>query len=113
MRLHFYAGALVAPFLVVAAITGGLYALAPTLERFVYGDLLYVEPSGPPLPLDVQTTTARAAFPDLTVTGLRPPANDRDSTRIHFADPALGEEFSRAVFVDPYTGAVLGDEATW
>lgn len=113
MRLHFYAGVLVAPFLVVAAVTGGLYALAPTLERFVYGDLLYVEPSGPPLPLDVQAATARAAFPHLAVTGLRPPASDRDSTRIYFSDPSLGEEFSRAVFVDPYTGAVLGDETTW
>ncbi|WP_370332156.1 PepSY-associated TM helix domain-containing protein, partial [Mycolicibacterium hippocampi] len=112
VRLHFYAGVLGAPFLVVAAVTGGLYALAPTLERFVYGDLLYVEPSGPPLPLDVQAATARAAFPHLAVTGLRPPASDRDSTRIYFSDPSLGEEFSRAVFVDPYPGAVLGDETT-
>lgn len=113
VRLHFYAGVLVAPFLVVAAITGGLYAMAPTLERLVYGDILFVEQDGPALPLTDQVAAAQTAFPELGVTGLRPPAAANESTRVYFADPALGEEFSRAVFVDPYSGRVLGDEATW
>ncbi len=113
VRLHFYAGVLVAPFLVVAAITGGLYALAPTLERFVYSDILFVEPSGQPLPLREQAALAQSAFPELTMTGMRPPAGDTESTRIYFSDPTLDEESLRAAFVDPYTGAVLGDEATW
>jgi uncharacterized iron-regulated membrane protein len=42
LRLHFYAGVLVAPFILIAAITGALYAIAPTLEQVVYGDVLYV-----------------------------------------------------------------------
>lgn len=113
VRLHFYAGVLVAPFLVVAAVTGGLYALAPTLERLVYNDILFVEPDGRPLPLGVQSAAAGAAFPDLSMTGMRPAASPDESTRIYFADPSLDEESSRAVFVDPYTGRVLGDEATW
>lgn len=113
VRLHFYAGVLVGPFLIVAAITGGLYALAPTLERFVYGDLLFVEPSGQAKPLRDQAVAAQAAFPALTMTGMRPAATATDSTRIYFADPSLDEESSRAAFVDPYTGQVLGDEATW
>ena len=50
VRLHFYSGVLVAPFLIVAAVTGGLYALAPTLERLVYGDILFTDPAGPALP---------------------------------------------------------------
>ena len=113
VRLHFYAGVLVAPFLVVAAITGGLYALAPTVERLVYGDILFVEPADHPLTLRDQAAVAQSAFPGLTVTGLRPPATPTESTRIYFADPALDEESLRAVFVDPYTGRVLGSEATW
>lgn len=32
-RLHFYAGILVGPFLVVAAVTGALYVFTPQLER--------------------------------------------------------------------------------
>ncbi|MCH9730858.1 MAG: PepSY domain-containing protein [Actinomycetia bacterium] len=112
-RLHFYAGVLIGPFIVVAAITGGLYALSPVIERWVYSDILFVEPSGPATPLSDQAAAARGAFPDLTMTGMRPPATDTDSTRIYFADPALDEDSLRAVFVDPYTASVLGDEATW
>jgi uncharacterized iron-regulated membrane protein len=113
MRLHFYAGILVAPFIVVAAVTGGLYAMAPTIERLAYGDLLRVEPSGRPVPLADQAAAARNAYPHLTMTGMRPSAETGESTRIYFADPALDEEFRRAVFVDPYTARVLGDEPTW
>ncbi|MBO0681269.1 PepSY domain-containing protein [Mycolicibacterium sp. S2-37] len=112
-RLHFYAGVLVAPFILVAAITGGLYALAPTLERFYYGDILFVEASGQTIPLSDQVDAARAAFPDLALTGLRPAATAAESTRVYFADPSLDEELLRAVFVDPHSGRVLGDEATW
>ncbi|MHA3019747.1 PepSY-associated TM helix domain-containing protein [Mycobacterium sp. BMJ-28] len=113
MRLHFYAGILVAPFIVVAAVTGGLYAMAPTIERLTYGDLLSVDPSGRPVALGDQVAAARTAHPDLAMTGLRPPADASESTRVYFADPALGDEFRRAVFVDPYTARVLGDEPTW
>ncbi|WP_083738866.1 PepSY-associated TM helix domain-containing protein [Mycobacterium sp. MS1601] len=113
MRLHFYAGVLVAPFILIAALTGALYALAPTIESVVYRDLLTVDPGGSPIPLAEQADAARTAFPELTMTGLRPAPTSTDSTRVYFSDPALGEDMLRAVFVDPYTGRVLGDEATW
>lgn len=113
MRLHFYAGILVAPFIIVAAVTGGLYAMAPMIERLTYGDLLQVQPSGPPVSLSDQVAAAATAYPQLAMTGVRPPAEAGESTRVYFADPALDEEFRRAVFVDPYTARVLGDEPTW
>jgi uncharacterized iron-regulated membrane protein len=74
---------------------------------------LYVEPSGQPIPLRDQVTAARSAHPELSMTGLRPPADADEATRIYFADPSLDAEFRRAVFVDPYTARVLGDEPTW
>ncbi|MFB1296770.1 PepSY-associated TM helix domain-containing protein [Mycobacterium sp. pW049] len=113
VRLHFYAGVLVAPFLIVAALTGGLYALAPTIESFVYRDVLSVEPADRPVPLDVQVAAALSAHPGLTITGMRPPAASDESTRVYFADPGLDEELLRAVFVDPYSGRILGEEITW
>ncbi|MGE0778128.1 PepSY-associated TM helix domain-containing protein [Mycolicibacterium sp.] len=112
-RLHFYAGILIAPFLIVAAVSGALYALAPTLERLVYDDILFVPERGQPLPLAAQVSAAQTVFPHLAVSGLRPPNSPTESTRIYVADPTLDEELSRAVFVDPYTGRVLGDEPTW
>ncbi|MDT5043015.1 MAG: hypothetical protein QOE51_4000 [Actinoplanes sp.] len=33
LRLHFYAGVLVAPFLIVAALTGLAYTLTPQLDQ--------------------------------------------------------------------------------
>ncbi|MET0899601.1 MAG: PepSY-associated TM helix domain-containing protein [Mycobacterium sp.] len=113
MRLHFYAGVLIAPFILIAAVTGALYALAPTVESVVYRDLLTVEPGGQALSLAEQAAAAQAAFPDLALSGLRPAPGPDDSTRVYFTDPALGDDMLRAVFVDPYGARVLGDEATW
>jgi uncharacterized iron-regulated membrane protein len=113
MRLHFYAGVLVAPFILVAAVTGALYALAPTLESVVYRDILTVEPGGAAVALTDQAAAARAAFPDLVMSGMRPAPGPEDSTRVYFTDPTLGEDMLRAVFVDPYSARVLGDQATW
>ena len=113
LRMHFYAGILVAPFMIVAAITGGLYAISPTVERFVYHDILAVQRGAAALPLSDQAAAARNAFPQLEMAGMRPPATDTESTRIYFSDPELGEEEVRAVFVDPYDGRVLGTEPTW
>ena len=33
-RIHFYGGMFVGPFILVAALTGCLYAMAPTLEKW-------------------------------------------------------------------------------
>ena len=112
VRLHFYAGVLVGPFLIVAAVTGALYALAPSIERVVYRDLLAVE-ARPAIPLDEQVRSAHAGHPDLSVTAVRPAANGGETTRVSFADPSLPEDHSRTVFVDPGSGRVLGEQVTW
>ena len=61
-----------------------------------------------PLSLTQQSAAARAAYPELIIAGMRPAATDLDSTRVYFANPSLGEDTQRAVFVDPYSGEVLG-----
>ena len=64
LRLHFYAGVLVAPFLVVAAVTGLLYTSTPQLDAFVYRDRAHRHrPGHDPLPLAEQIAAARAAHP--------------------------------------------------
>lgn len=108
-RLHFYAGILVGPFLLIATITGGLYAIAPTLENIVYRDYLRVEPGADPRPVSEQIRTAQAVLPDLTVTAVRPAAAPGETTRVFFNDPALGASERRAVFIDPGTADSLGD----
>lgn len=108
-RLHFHAGIFVAPFLVLAAISGGLYAVAPTLEQFVYRDYLHVESTGPTTPVREQIAAAQAERPDLTVSAVRPSAEAGRTTRVLFTDPTLGESERLAVFVDPVSARPVGE----
>ncbi|MCX6406234.1 MAG: PepSY-associated TM helix domain-containing protein [Propionibacteriales bacterium] len=110
LRLHFYAGVLVAPFILVAAVTGLVYTAAPQIERAVYAHELTVEPRGAQLPLSEQFAVAREAHPDGTLVEIRPPATPESSTRVVFTDADVPENSYRAVMVDPYTGEVLGQE---
>ncbi|MEU8348416.1 PepSY domain-containing protein [Streptomyces sp. NPDC048845] len=111
LRLHFYAGLLIAPFLLVAAVTGFLYAASYQIEKVVYADELTVPvPGSPnPAPLSAQVEAAVAAHPGKPVTQVWPSAEDDATTRVLLADPALGTSESLAVFVDPYTAEVRGD----
>ncbi|TDC42566.1 PepSY-associated TM helix domain-containing protein [Micromonospora sp. KC213] len=111
-RLHFYAGILVAPFLLVAALTGLAYTITPQLDRALYGDKLTVATIGDqPTPLAAQITAARAAHPDGTLTGVLPGTGEQ-TTQVVFAQPDLGEK-QHTVYVDPYTAEVKGQLTTW
>ncbi|MFD8209103.1 PepSY-associated TM helix domain-containing protein [Streptomyces sp. NPDC059695] len=108
LRLHFYAGVLVAPFLLVAAVSGLLYALSFQAEKTVYAHELEVPVGDTVLPLSRQVDLAREANPDGTVTAVWPGAEPGATTRVLMADPDVPEDTSLAVFVDPYTGDVRG-----
>lgn len=110
-RLHFYIGLFVGPFLLVAALTGVLYALTPQIEEYLYADALHSDSRGPILPLAEQVARAQAHLDQegLTVAAVRPAAQTGDTTRVMFSAPGLGESEHRAVFIDPVNGAVRGD----
>ncbi|GIE91204.1 PepSY-associated TM helix domain-containing protein [Actinoplanes regularis] len=120
LRLHFYAGVLVAPFLLVAAITGMLYAFTPQLEKIVYSTELTVNGTGgAALPLAEQVASARAAHPAGALLAVRPGASsarsgaDADTTQVDFSDPSLDADHQHTVYVDPFTGKVTGQLTTW
>ncbi|MEU3049748.1 PepSY domain-containing protein [Streptomyces sp. NPDC006984] len=113
VRLHFYAGVFVAPFLLVAALTGLAYTFTPQLDQALYGDRLRVEEVGERvLPLSEQVAAARAAHPEGTLASVVTPAGPEDTTRVVLSVPELGEK-ERTVFVDPYTAEVKGELTTW
>ena len=113
-RLHFYAGVLVGPFLVVAAASGMLFALAPQIDDVLYGDVLAVSSeAGTPRPLADQVAAARAAVPDGTVTGVLVAGDPDATTRVVLAVPGLPEEYSKTVYVNPYTAEAQGQLTTW
>ncbi|MFD1933241.1 PepSY-associated TM helix domain-containing protein [Nonomuraea mangrovi] len=108
LRLHFYAGILIAPFLLVAATTGLLYAASFQVEQIVYRHELTAPVGESRLPLTRQVAAAQTARPDGRITAVRP-ADERDSTtRVLMDVPGLPDSTQLAVFVDPYTGQVRG-----
>ncbi|BBZ26891.1 peptidase [Mycolicibacterium madagascariense] len=114
MRLHFYAGVFVAPFILVAAVTGVLYALVPQLDQAVSHHQLTVDHVGERrLPLADQLAAARAAHPEGTVTSIRPPAAPNETTQVALKVDDVAPDYGRTVFVDPYTGEVRGALTTF
>ncbi|WP_269855524.1 PepSY-associated TM helix domain-containing protein [Streptomyces sp. RPT161] len=110
MRLHFYVGVLIGPFLLVAATTGLLYTTSPQLEQFVYRHELHVtaQSASHAVPLAAQVAAGRAAVPDGTLQSVSPAAGPTDTTRVLFDAKGVPQGWSRTAFVDPYTGKVLG-----
>lgn len=105
VRLHFYVGLFVGPFLLVAATTGLLYTLTPQIERFVHADALTAQTTGPAMPLANQVAAATATQPGRTVTEIRPAPSPGATTRVSF-DAGLEEGYARTVFVDPSSARV-------
>lgn len=109
-RLHFFAGILVGPFIAVAALSGALYALTPTLEQAVYTHELHAPVTETRLDLAEQITIAEEHIGDeATLSAVRPAPEPGDTTRVMFAQDGLRASESRAVFVDPGTGEIRGD----
>lgn len=109
LRLHFYAGVLVAPFLLVAASTGFLYAASFQAEKIIYSHELTVPVGDEKLPLSEQVAAARKAHPEGTVSAVRPSPEADATTRVMLSGaPGIDADHTLAVFVDPYTAKVRG-----
>ncbi|WP_223627323.1 PepSY domain-containing protein [Microbacterium sp. EST19A] len=110
LRLHFYAGILVGPFILIAAISGALYALTPQLEQAVYAEQLHAPKTDTTLTLAAQIEAADNYRGDSSgLFAVRPAPEPGDTTRIMYAEDGLGPSESRAVSVDPGTGEIRGD----
>jgi uncharacterized iron-regulated membrane protein len=115
LRLHFYAGILVAPFILIAATTGLLFTTVPTLDKIVYGDELFVDATGDTTrPVAEQIAAARATHPDGDLVAVRVGEGD-STTQVDFSSPSLSveSELVHTVYVDPYTAEVNGQLTTW
>ncbi|MEU3742341.1 PepSY domain-containing protein [Streptomyces sp. NPDC032198] len=111
LRLHFYAGVLIAPFLLVAATTGLLYACSYQAEKIVYSHELSapVGENKTELPISEQVAAARKAHPEGTVNAVRPSPEEGATTRVLLSGvPGVDAGHTLAVFVNPYNGEVRG-----
>lgn len=104
-RWHFYAGLFVIPFMIILAATGIVYLFKPQLDTVMYHNLMVVQPNGTALAFTEQVERAQAAFPTATVTQITPNIAPDRSTEVLLT---TADERNLMVFVDPYTGQVLG-----
>ena len=103
-RWHFYAGIIVAPFLMILAITGSIYLFKPQIEQNLYQEYYDVTPTGEKISADQQIASVKEAYPEASVVSYRPgEAEDRSSEvgiRLH--------DESYTIFMNPYTGEEVG-----
>lgn len=115
MRLHFYAGIFVAPFILLAAVTGAAYSVTPQLERVIYAHELNGSGTAetPMASLESQLSAAQRHTNDAAVVAVRPAQDATHSTRVMYADPEDTDGGQRTVFVDPVSAEVLGSFNTY
>lgn len=104
-RWHFYAGLITLPFLILLAVTGGLYLFRAEIDGLIHRDVKRVEArtasERPPLEIVAQ---ALKAFPGQAVKYI-PPETATASAEGTIRDPS-GTRM--VVYVDPYDARVLG-----
>ncbi|MBA0219076.1 PepSY domain-containing protein [Pectobacterium brasiliense] len=116
IRLHFYIGIFVGPFIFIAALTGTLYVLTPQIENRLYSHQLFTESQGTPHSLSEQIHAAQAWLAhrqDAKLLAVRPAPVAGATTRVMFTLPELGPSESRAVFIDPVSLENRGSEIVY
>ncbi len=104
-RWHFYAGLLIAPFLIILAVTGSIYLYKPQIENFLYKDLYEVTPQDERISPTSQIEEVKKHYPDAVVTTFRPGESENRSSEVGI----MNHDESLTIFSDPYTGNVIGE----
>ena len=100
-RIHFYAGLFAAPILLLLALTGLVILYTQPIQDWLEGDVRTVDVGDERLSYDEQAAAVGREYPDATIVSLVTPPDAHHATR-------FGIDDGRDVFVDPYTGEVLG-----
>jgi uncharacterized iron-regulated membrane protein len=103
-RWHFYAGLIVAPFLLILAVTGSIYLFNDEINDRVYPEQRFVAPHASSVPLSTMLRAALAAYPGGASRIDMPTAPNRSA--VVFVTPTTGAPLR--VSVDPGSGRVLG-----
>ncbi|MBB1485940.1 PepSY-associated TM helix domain-containing protein [Oceanospirillum sediminis] len=106
-RWHFFAGLYAIPFMLMLAITGMIMLLfRPLIEPALYSEITHVQPGQNYLSWEQQRYKVAQAYPDGQVTQLTLPKTADESSRFLVK---TSEGTNLQVFINPYTGDVLGN----
>ncbi|PTQ64668.1 putative iron-regulated membrane protein [Sphingomonas sp. PP-CE-3G-477] len=103
-RWHFYAGLIVAPFLLILSITGAIYLFNDEIDDALYPSQRFVALHTTTVPPSRMIRAALTAYPGAATRIDLPGSADRSA--VVYVTPDRGDP--RRVAVDPGTGRVLG-----
>lgn len=107
-RWHFYCGLIFLPFIMILCITGGIYLFQDEYEAMAYHELMNVEAGQNKLTDSQLLTIVKNQYPGHMIMLYKTPADASHSVEMLIAPmPMNGQKIS--VFIDPYTGKILGD----
>lgn len=103
VHLHGLAGIVVGALLIVIALTGSVLVFRDDIEVALYPELWRVTAQDHPRPLSSLLAAVEQAYPADRLFAIRMPAT-RDRAVVIW----LNDEEGRRVYVDPYSGRILG-----
>lgn len=112
IRLHRYAGLLLAAFLIVSGVTGSLLAFHAEIDRWLNPQWFNATSTDKQLPLSSVVVAVEARYPDAYVNRIKLPQAARDSLKL-FLEPRLSSQTGAALevnrlYIDPGSGELLG-----
>lgn len=119
--VHRYLGLVMLAFIMLAAITGSLISFDKEIDRWLNDDWMVVKPAGQPLAMDVLVENAKQGQSNATVSFVKMDKEPQYAYQISVNTPSqnhggglhLPQGLKREhVFVNQYTGAVLGKRVT-
>lgn len=104
-RWHFYAGIIFAPFIMMLAITGGIYLFKPQIESWLYKDFYYIQAGQQKWSPSMQIDQVKKAYPEAEIMKYKPGLEANRSSEVGIIQN--GE--ATTVFVNPYNGNIVGE----
>ena len=102
-KVHLYTGLLVGLLLVVSGLTGSALVFQEEIEVLAHPELLVTAGQGERIALDAVLQTVRRAYPGDRPFVVRMPRTPQQTYMIR-----LNNAHDRLVYVDPYSGSILG-----
>ena len=107
LKAHLYVGLTIGLVLLVIALSGAALVFEDSIDRALHPALSYVTPGDHPLPLQELVARVKAARPSAQRGGISFPENPDQALQVS----ARTKQAAVSVYVNPYTGQVLGDRS--
>jgi uncharacterized iron-regulated membrane protein len=108
LKLHLWVGLSISLVLLVVTISGALLVWEDDIDRALHSDLAYVTPGDHVLPAGELVARAKAAYPAAQLGSISFPETPQQSLQIS----ARAKPEPMSIYVNQYTGEVLGARAT-